>query len=95
MVMETDSFEKFEKGLGWNTKVVVLMAAIIVIMTYLLNNNEIGFTVASVCALFVVLLIENFSILAHRFPKLWMVLKWIIIWCIIILTLAGFNWLNL
>jgi glucan phosphoethanolaminetransferase (alkaline phosphatase superfamily) len=89
--MRTESFEKFDKRLSWNTKMYVLLTAIIVLMTYFINGNELEFTFAAICALFVVLFVETYSIWAHRFPRIWMILKWIIIWCIILLTLIGFT----
>ncbi len=87
--MNENSFKKFNQTVSWNTKFFVLMAFILVLVSFVFNENPMAITVGSMLALSSVLVLEYYEIFIHRHPKTWRIIKHLIIGIIILLALIS------
>ena len=79
------------KSLSRNTKLFVLLAVIMVVVSYSFQDLELAIVFGSLAALVGVMLVDYFELLAKHHPRTWRVIKYTIIGIIILLTLIGFS----
>jgi hypothetical protein len=79
-----------DKSLSRNTKLFVLLAIVMVSMSYIFQNRDTAIVIGSVVALFAVMLVDYFELLSKHHPQTWRVIKYTIIAIILLLTLIGF-----
>lgn len=77
--MEKKTWRTWNQNLSWSTKVYVLLAVLIGIGSFAFQAWSTNWSVTILFALAIILLVEHFSIVAHRHPKSWKIFKWIIL----------------
>lgn len=78
------------KDISLNTKLNVLFTALVLLLSYLFNVNEMGMVVVSLMVLAGVLLVDYYMVVSSRYPRAWRVTKWMIFLTIIMITLISF-----
>jgi len=87
--MSQKTFRSFNNDLSMNTKAYILLCFILLFLTFTTNTNTVGYAFMTIIALFIVLLIENFLIIASLHPNIWKTIKWTIFFIIVLLVLIG------
>jgi len=84
------ALDKFNNDLSRNTKAFVLLAISLVSLEYIFKPLQEGYALTALIAVFLVLLAENLFIVTSKFPYAWNLIKWTVLFILIMLILIGF-----
>lgn len=88
-VMERKTLKQFHRDLSWSTRIFTLISIILGAGAFFLNMWDASWAVMMMLALAVVLFVESFAISFHRHPRLWRVVRWVLVLLLALLLLTG------
>ena len=79
----------FDKQISWNTKFYVILAILMALFSFLFRDQEAGYFLGALGAIFCVLLLDFYLILSKKYTNTWRWIKIIIVILILALTLIS------
>ncbi len=79
----------FRRTLSIETKMLFLISLSLVLFGYLMENNQMKFTIGALIAIALVLIVEYYMIFSYKYPSVWNTIKWIVFLIVIAFILIG------
>lgn len=83
--MFNKTWNKFNSGLSWSTKIYVMVAILITIGAFIFNAWTTNWALTMLFTMAGTLLTEYFLVFSRRHPKTWTTIKWLVLFFIIML----------
>ena len=88
--MKRKTLKQFHEGLSWSTRIYTLLTIVLIIGAHFFKAWESDWALSMVMAIAVVLLVESFAISFHRHPKVWRVIRGILLLILLAFLLISF-----
>lgn len=89
--MESKSWKDFHRDLRWSTRIYTLATILVIALAAFFRAWDTNFAMTIVGALAVILFVESFALSFQRHPRLWMVIRWVLLLALLALLLIGFR----
>ena len=89
--MERKTLKELHRDLSWSTRIYTLLTIVLVIGAHVFKAWESDWAMTIVVALAVVLLVESFAIVFHRYPNTWRLIRWGLLLMVLALLFIGFR----
>lgn len=84
-----NTLKSFNQDLSWNTKFYVLLASIMLVFAFFTEDTNNLLLGGSALALLSVWIVDYYKIVSRNYPKMWRIVKLIIISSLVILIILG------
>jgi hypothetical protein len=89
--MERKTLKQFHWNLTWQSRIYALVVLATVGFANLFNAWNSNWTTTIIAVVALVLFLDSFNLYFHRHPRIWQLIKWVIILIILAILLIGFS----
>ncbi len=89
--MKRKTWKDFHNDLSWSARIYTLLTILIVVLAHFFNAWDTDWTMTIIVALAIILFVESFAMVFLHHPRIWMVIRWLLILILLALILIGFS----